>query len=451
LFATTIYKILVEERMFNTSDYVSRVNSALTDEEKIAVFPWKRLEYSDDDIHKMMDNLKNFATGDRWRSRISKNGWKLLNVNVRDTTFNGKNFSLISLDTDYEDWNILSDMFLEDKRLKAKLRFRDTTAWEYFFNNISSLVDENCPIVTLSEVREKLFDAEYECTSFRPNIACVVYKMFNATKILDFSSGWGDRLIGAIGYKLSDPGRCVEYTGIDPNSNLQEGYASIKNFFGVDPEKFKTIVGKAQDISNIIPSDEKFDLVFTSPPYFDFEDYESPNGDKDDFSSEDRWIDDFLKPSIEQAWSKLIEGGHLVININQSSKKQTYVQKMLDFVGSFSDASYLGVIAYTNNRTTRNPQPIWIWRKTSSPRYTNAYLTLFEYSSLIYNRYAYLSVRKDAKPHPSIDPEKFNYDNMLIAKHEIDNKLVDYIVARVVNSKGKRHYQHSNKMILPNV
>ena len=52
----------------------------------------------------------------------------------------------------------------------------------------------------------------------------------------------------------------------------------------------------------------------------------------------------------------------MILNINQTSVKEQYISWMLDFVNTFDDTNYLGVISYVSDRT-ENPQPMWVWKK----------------------------------------------------------------------------------------
>ena len=58
----------------------------------------------------------------------------------------------------------------------------------------------------------------YIATQFKPLVAKSIYEMTNATKVLDTSCGWGDRLCGFFASSAT------EYIGCDPNPNTYERY-----------------------------------------------------------------------------------------------------------------------------------------------------------------------------------------------------------------------------------
>nr|QBK84638.1 MAG: hypothetical protein LCDPAC01_01190 [Pithovirus LCDPAC01] len=135
--------------------------------------------------------------------------------------------------------------------------------------------------------------------------------MFSATRILDFSSGWGDRLFGA----LSSQDKLSVYYGIDPNSLLFPGYEKkIITRFAKNPSKFKMINAAFESLT--LPFDAKnFDLIFTSPPYFDYEIYGT--GINQSSPRFEDWIVKFLFRSLSKAWKLLQIDGIMAINIQE--------------------------------------------------------------------------------------------------------------------------------------
>ena len=89
--------------------------------------------------------------------------------------------------------------------------------------------------------------------------------MFKSKDVLDFSSGWGDRLNAFLSCTDTE-----SYFGIDPNTNLYEGYNQQIQKFNTN-KKISMNHGCSEDIK--IP-ENSFDTVFTSPPYFMIEEYE---------------------------------------------------------------------------------------------------------------------------------------------------------------------------------
>lgn len=213
---------------------------------------------------------------------------------------------------------------------------------------------------------------KYIASQFRPSAAKTIYDYFQAKIVLDFSIGWGDRILGAHTSKFVE-----KYVGIDPNGNLFDGYMNqILCYDGLDNKKmgFKLIQGRAED-ENIVLDDE-FDLIFTSPPYFDKEKYDqSDNQSYKMYKGFDSWLKDFLCKTIEIRSRNLKSGGHLVINISDIyTRKKLY--KICDGMNAYIDSTdlfdYKGAMGL---RMPKRPQSIssdtvgvygeniWIWEK----------------------------------------------------------------------------------------
>ena len=180
--------------------------------------------------------------------------------------------------------------------------------------------------------------------------------MFNPKSILDFSAGWGERLLSCI---VSN----IEYTGVDPNTNLFEGYNKLIEIFAKDKTKY-TLINDC--FENVNLGNKTYDMIFTSPPYFDIETYTTDNSQSlSKYKTENEWTDKFLKTSLKKSYEHLKIGGYMCININQKDKKENYVQEMLDYIYTFNDMFFYGVIGYSNESIV-NPQPIWIWKKNKN-------------------------------------------------------------------------------------
>lgn len=293
-------------------------------------FPYIKEWHIDKQIHHMMGNLKRY----NWQQRISHNPYKLRRVNVKNL-YEGRYVLINNYRQDYDDFNKLSDMFQEKCRVKCQVKGK-INPYDYWVRFKHKLPKDR------KEQRNVIWKESFECTSHRPNILYTLIKMYNAKSVIDFTAGWGDRLIASI---AAD----VKYCGIDNNPCLFENYAKIIKFFGA---KNKTMI---QGDTTKVKVDGKFDLCFTSPPYFDYEKYTTS------FDGEKQWFDTFLKVCLKKYWKNIKIGGHMCINIHHTNDKQRYVYWMLDYVKEFADSEYLGVISYMMKK--KKPQPIWIWKK----------------------------------------------------------------------------------------
>ena len=80
-----------------------------------------------------------------------------------------------------------------------------------------------------SDFRSMISLRKYIASQFKPNVAKSIYTNFNSKRVLDFSSGWGDRLAGFCATCNTEL-----YFGIDPNHAVQDGYKKQVDAYGVN-------------------------------------------------------------------------------------------------------------------------------------------------------------------------------------------------------------------------
>jgi hypothetical protein len=144
-------------------------------------------------------------------------------------------------------------------------------------------------------------------SNFRPTAAIAVYEYFKPSLTVDFSAGWGGRMLGAMASK-------TPYIGIDPSTYSVTGNRKMLNAIEGDFD-VTLIQNCAEDLlgKNLWEPD----LIFTSPPYFNVEKYSDEETQSYlRYPERDLWFRDFLAVAIKGAFIDLKEGGHLVLNIN---------------------------------------------------------------------------------------------------------------------------------------
>lgn len=156
-----------------------------------------------------------------------------------------------------------------------------------------------------------------ESKFFRPSCAKSVIDMFGAKSVLDFSAGWGGRLLG---FHASD---AESYLGVDPNSKLHYPYQKINQFCNTGKEaKFLCFPSEEVDYTNV-----NVDLVFTAPPYIDWNYSDDETQSYNRYMSCDQWLKEYLYPSLERAWKTLDPGGRMVICLEDFYSKDKNCRK----------------------------------------------------------------------------------------------------------------------------
>ena len=141
---------------------------------------------------------------------------------------------------------------------------------------------------------------------FRTTVARWVYETYcpSGGIVWDPCSGYGGRLLGAFLAGVRYVGTDVEPETVLGNQRLSERLGAI------DRARVHLHPAETFDPGPV-------DLVFTSPPYFDREQYST----RDDQSwvrhgeSLDGWVEGFLRPVIRMAYTRLSHGRALVLNV----------------------------------------------------------------------------------------------------------------------------------------
>lgn len=331
-------------------------------------FPYKKCFIKNNNIEEIFSNLKEHNIED---VKISHDNPK------NQIYFITENKTIIltkSKEKDYE-IDIISDYFQEHVRIECHKTLtydnkQQLSILDYWKNAelhvtwIPKILDyfDHIDSYTFRETLYKVHGNK-ECTQFKPTIARFVYQNLKSTRILDFSAGWGDRLIAAI--SLDD--QIEFYHGFDPNEKLFPGYKEIIDRFAKDKEKYIITCTPFQTYSFPKNDDVKYDLVFTSPPYFDLEIYSNNETQSiQTYPNFEDWIVFFLFASIQKAWNKLDDdekNGHLAIHITNIGNSKPYADLIhLYMQHQFHNALFVKTILTSGGKNTI---PIWIWKKTN--------------------------------------------------------------------------------------
>ena len=271
---------------------------------------------------------------------------------------------------------------------------------KFMYTLLGSLFTLDVEKVDRGTLRSCIGLRKYICSQFKPNVAKSIYDMFKAETILDFSMGWGDRLAG---FYASDYGK--HYVGIDPRKENHSIYEEQSKFYNkhlgfFEQERKSEFHCSPAEEFDFSQYDNYFDLVFTSPPYFNVERYSYDDTQSwVRYKDIDDWNTEFLQKTLNNLWRSIKTGGYLLVNIsdvNASSKGRKakgwlpICDPMNDFLDTFKDSEYKGCVGYemakrpnsigagtakVTEETNRKPEyilpvkeglfaePIWTWKK----------------------------------------------------------------------------------------
>jgi 16S rRNA G966 N2-methylase RsmD len=137
---------------------------------------------------------------------------------------------------------------------------------------------------------------------FKPIIAKSIYCKFNPTSILDFTMGWGGRMVGACSLDIQN------YIGIDLNKKLKKPLTNMSKFLNDYSKTNIKLIFK--DALLVDYKKLYYDFVLTSPPYYNIELY---SGTKKRTIEE--WNKNFYEPLFYKTFDGLQKDGIYCLNI----------------------------------------------------------------------------------------------------------------------------------------
>lgn len=160
----------------------------------------------------------------------------------------------------------------------------------------------------------KIYTGTQSVSNFRPTAAKLIYEKYGGDGVIwDPSSGWGGRLLGFLAASNTK-----HYIGTEPATRIYEGLLKMKKDFSYLNKKVDIYKCGSEDY---IPDKNSLDLCFTSPPYFDTEKYsDEPTQSYIKFPTEDKWMNEFMRKTMENCYYGLKDGKYMLINIANTPK-----------------------------------------------------------------------------------------------------------------------------------
>ena len=158
--------------------------------------------------------------------------------------------------------------------------------------------------------------------NFSPLVARYLYEKYlpkSGGIVYDPCSGWGGRLMGSITSKKN-----INYIGCDVNSNIFQtrSYERIGEFIEENLGVKSTFKVHQISSTRFNETDDyktykgKVDLILTSPPYFNLEQYSI---DKEQsynlYPSYEEWVNGYIRDTFQIGYDLLKKGGVLLLNI----------------------------------------------------------------------------------------------------------------------------------------
>jgi len=286
--------------------------------------------------------------------------YKLRHVHIDPKYINNEYHILECGAEDYYRINFITDFFTEPARLKARRFDQKLSPAEYWKQDSQDIVAKN-PDATPKALRSILYNVSVEVMNFRLTVAIALYDMFQPKSIFDPCAGHGDRVIAAMSRNY-----VTSYEGCEPNTGSHHGILAAMEVLGKEQDLQVHCIG-FEDFK--FEEHKYYDLVFTSPPYFDTEIYCSENTQSiARHTTQDVWYKEFLLVMFLRCWDHVEVNGHMVISINnvwdrQTNKMRFYCTEKLvqDLTSMCENAEFLGVISFGD--LGKRMEPMFVWKK----------------------------------------------------------------------------------------
>lgn len=293
---------------------------------------------------------------------------------IANSMFQTDKKTMVVNDELYEDVDIISDLFNENVRLNCKKlgRINCYERWKQGINEYLTFIIKNGQDINTKNLRESIYQVDknyYECTQFKSSVSKEIFERYNSRKVLDFSSGYGDRLLGAISSNC-----VIKYTGFDPNTDLKKGHDSmIKKFCPLNNKNSKNFKINYLPFENGDILNNDYDTVFTSPPFFELEDYVVGEQSIKNFKTFESWAKDFLFFSVDKCWEHIKENGYFILYIGDYENHKI-VEPVNLYLESKDDSNFVETISFANYEWQKiKRRYIFVWQKKRSQNKNKIY------------------------------------------------------------------------------
>lgn len=300
-----------------------------------------------------------------------------------------KELILIPKANEYEEMAALTMQFCAIQKAKAKRHDQPLSSFERWVLHPEQVIEHAEKTTHQGSTHgkhwrqctreEKEHELAYSLNARTPSlfplkvVLCLIDK-FQSTCVLDISAGWGDRLLGCCLKK-------VKYYARDPNSSMSFVYHQMIQTYG-DPALQKVECAGFEDDEkekNLhVPFQGDFDLLLSSPPFFNLEIYSSDaNQSIEKYPELDTWLVEFLWKSLYKSNLWLKTGAYIVLHLcdvthfKDPSKSVSFVERTLNYCTNVLKWTFIDCMGYAHFHQGKiqtihslaKAQPLWVFQK----------------------------------------------------------------------------------------
>lgn len=206
--------------------------------------------------------------------------------------------------------------------------------------------------------------------NFRPTAARALIAKFSgdSATVLDFSAGYGGRLLGALTLPRY-------YLGVDPEPAQHSGLQTmLRRLEHLAHGAAELHCERAEVFVSRLPS-RSVDLIIWSPPYFKHETYSKhPEQSAVRYSTYAQWREEFLKHVLGESRRVLKRGGHIIVNAKDTrdhpvaSDTKAYLDQRFTPVAHLRLALRARPLLAESGGSVFKSEPIFVYRNASGAR-----------------------------------------------------------------------------------
>lgn len=229
--------------------------------------------------------------------------------------------------------NLITNYYVKDLMAKTRIHFNNWTIeealnykplMEFFAGKCADnkkVFPDNKSLTHNIETAFRLcgFKTASKPSNFPIKAADDILTQYNVNgNYYDFACGWGIRLLSSLRNGLN-------YYGTDPNYILCERLNQMALDYKEVTNNTNVVDIRSHGSEELIPEwINTIGLAFTSPPYFNLEDYQIGNQSWKPGVTYDEWKANYLVPTVQNIHQYLIDEGFFAININNFNKYNNY-------------------------------------------------------------------------------------------------------------------------------
>jgi hypothetical protein len=278
--------------------------------------------------------------------------------------------------------NLIIDRYIKSVMTKARLSTSKWSISELFecndlirflhgkITNCSDFYNKKSEIGNIKSVlRLSPSGTAAKVSNFPYKTMIEIFSRYNTNgNYYDFSCGWAVRMLAAMSFNIN-------YFGTDPNHELVECLKRLSLNFTTYTDSESNVDISCRGSEKFNPSwINKMGLAFSSPPYFNLEDYRIGNQSTNE-RSYSKWLSEYWKPTVENIYKYLTLDGYFLLNMKNIKGYNTLndMQNIIEsngfvYVESFELKNINRVILRNNNINTN--ELILVFKKSITKQTT---------------------------------------------------------------------------------